>query len=73
VINSGGAILKKLSIVSLESRAHKLAKLVYRMLKYGQDYVDQGQEQYETAYQLRALRNLKERAKSMGFILYIAP
>src|SRR5208283_5251274 len=31
--------------------AHKLAKLVYRMLKYGEDYVRQGAEEYEAKYQ----------------------
>ena len=27
--------------------AHRLARLVYRMLKYGQQYVDKGAEYYE--------------------------
>ena len=27
--------------------AHRLARLVYRMLKYGQEYIDKGTEYYE--------------------------
>src|SRR6266850_730919 len=38
--------------------AHKLALLVYRMLKFGRRYVDIGQEQYEEKYKERALKQL---------------
>ena len=30
--------------------AHKLARLVYTMLRYGEQYVDEGQEYYERRY-----------------------
>jgi hypothetical protein len=30
--------------------AHRLARLVYRMLKYGQQFVDKGMEYYEQRY-----------------------
>ena len=49
--------------------AHKLAILIYRMLKYGEDYVDKGQSYYEKQYRTRALRNLKSRARQMGYEL----
>src|SRR5712691_12681583 len=47
--------------------AHKLALLIYRLLKYGRDYADIGQEQYEKRFKERALRSLARRAKEFGF------
>jgi len=32
---------------AITAMAHRLARLVYRMLKYGQQYVDKGAEYYE--------------------------
>ena len=36
--------------------AHKLARLIYTMLRNGQEYVDAGAKYYERQYQQRALR-----------------
>jgi hypothetical protein len=49
--------------------AHKLALLIYRMLRFGNDYVDIGQEAYEQQHQQRAVKNLSRRAKQLGFQL----
>ena len=49
--------------------AHKLALLIYRMLKFGKDYVDIGQDAYEKTYKERAMRNLARKAKQFGFQL----
>jgi len=49
--------------------AHKLALLVYRMLKFGRRYVDIGQEQYEEKYKERALKQLARKAQHFGFQL----
>lgn len=46
--------------------AHKLAKIIYRMLKYGEQYVAQGLDDYEKQYQERLLKNLKRQAKTLG-------
>lgn len=54
---------------AITATAHKLASLVYRMIKYGMDYVDQGQEQYNQRYQERLLKNLKKQADAMGYAL----
>lgn len=54
---------------AITATAHKLARLVYSMLKYGSKFVDEGQEYYEQQYKDRVLKNLKQRAKDMGFIL----
>lgn len=52
---------------AITATAHKLAVLIYRMLKYGTDYVDRGQEAYEKQYQETLLRTLRKRAKQMGY------
>ena len=49
--------------------AHKLARIIYSMLRYGQDYVDAGAEHYESQYQQRALRAAKRRAAQLGYQL----
>ena len=58
--------------IAITATAHKLARLVYRMLRYGQDYVDIGQEQYETRYQTALLRSLERRARKLGYQLVVA-
>jgi len=52
---------------AITATAHKLAKLVYRMLKYGMDYVDSGQQYYENQYRERVIKNLTKRAREMGY------
>jgi transposase len=54
---------------AITATAHKLAVLIYRMLKYGMTYVDQGQQTYEKQYQQRTLQMLKKRVKQMGYAL----
>jgi transposase len=54
---------------ALTAAAYKLARILYRMLKYGADYVDQGEAAYEERYRDRLLRNLKRRAAELGFQL----
>lgn len=54
---------------AITATAHKLAVLIYRMLKYGLTYVDQGQQAYEKQYQERTLQMLKKRVKQMGYAL----
>jgi transposase len=54
---------------ALTAAAYKLARILYRMLKYGAGYVDQGETVYEERYRDRLLRNLKRRAAELGFQL----
>ena len=54
---------------AITATAHKLARLIYSMLRYGQEYVDAGSEYYETHYQRRALRTAKRRAAQLGYQL----
>ena len=54
---------------AITATAHKLARLIYSMLRHGQDYVDAGAEYYESQYQQRALRAAKRRASHLGYQL----
>ena len=54
---------------AITATAHKLARLIYTMLRYGQEYVDTGAEYYERQYQQRALRAAKRRAAQLGYQL----
>ncbi len=54
---------------AITATAHKLAILIYRMLKHGLEYIDQGQQAYEKQYQQRTLQMLKKRVKQMGYAL----
>ena len=58
---------------AITATAHKLARLIYSMLRYGQEYVDAGAEYYETQYQQRALRVAKLRAAQLGYQLVPMP
>ena len=39
------------------------------MLKYGEIYVDKGQEYYENQYQERVMNNFKNKSKQLGYQL----
>ena len=54
---------------AITATAHKLARLIYSMLGYGQKYVDAGAEYYESQYQHRALHAAKRRAAQLGYQL----
>ena len=58
---------------AITATAHKLARLIYTMLRYGQEYVDAGAEYYERQYQQRALRAAKRRAAQLGYQLMPMP
>ncbi len=49
--------------------ARKLAILAYRLLRWGQPYIDEGAEAYEKRYQQQRLRSLQSGAKQMGYQL----
>jgi transposase len=50
----------------ITAMAHKLAVLVYRMLHWGQEYVDKGLQYYEDRHREQQIRFLKKRAASLG-------
>ena len=49
--------------------ARKLASYIYRMLRFGQDYVDEGAQAYELRFQQKRLRSITSVAKQMGYQL----
>jgi len=49
--------------------ARKIAERVYRILKYGQEYVRQAEHAYEEAYRLRTLKAMARKAESLGYKL----
>jgi transposase len=69
-----GAYLRRMTAklgkpAAITATAHKLARLIYSMLRHGTAYVDAGQDYYEREYQDRVVRNLTRRAKELGFVL----
>ena len=53
--------------VAIKAMAAKLAQLIYRMLRYGMVFVDQGAQVYETAHHQREIHYLKRKAATLGF------
>src|ERR1700674_2049215 len=53
--------------------AHKLAVLVYRLLKFGHQYTDIGQERYEQQYKQRFLKRRARKAHDWVFQLVPCP
>ena len=58
---------------AITATAHKLARIIYCMLRYGQEYVDAGAHYYESQYRHRALRAAKQRAAQLGYELVPIP
>lgn len=54
---------------AITATAHKLARIIYNMLKNGTKYKDVGQDYYEQRYKNRMIANLKRRAKQLGYEL----
>ena len=51
---------------AITAMAHKLARLVYRMLKWGHEYVDKGLQYYEERHRQQQVQLLKKRAAKLG-------
>jgi transposase len=57
---------------AVTATAHRLARIIYRLLTHGEDYVRQGLQEYEANFQARRLSSLRKAAKSLGFELVAA-
>jgi transposase len=55
--------------VAVFATARKLATLIYRLLRWGQPYVDEGAEAFEKRYQQQHIKALAARAKELGYQL----
>jgi transposase len=51
---------------AITAMAHRLARLVYRMLKYGQQYVDKGAEYYEQRNRQQQIEFVTKKAAQLG-------
>ena len=59
--------------IATKAMAAKLARLVYRMLRYGMKYTDRGAALYEAQQRTRQIENLKWKAGQLGFRVIEAP
>jgi transposase len=69
-----GAYLRRLKsrkgpAKAITATAHKLAKIIYNMLRHGIAYKEAGQTYYEEQYRTRIIKNLKRRAAEFGLNL----
>ncbi len=55
--------------VAVFATARKLATLIYRLLRWGQPYIDEGAEAYERRYREGRISTLKAKAKELGYQL----
>ncbi|HEX2715965.1 MAG TPA: IS110 family transposase [Candidatus Acidoferrales bacterium] len=53
--------------IATKAMAAKLARLVYRMMRYGMKYVDRGAKFYDAQHRDLQIRHLKWRAAKLGF------
>lgn len=58
---------------AIVATAHKLARLIYTLIKYRRPFVEPGESAYELQYRARSLRTLQRKAKSLGFDLTPLP
>ena len=59
--------------VAIKAMAAKLARLVYRMLRYGMVFIDRGAEFYESQHRKLQINYLKRKAANLGFQIIEAP
>ena len=58
--------------VAALATARKLTQYIYRMLRFGEEYIDQGAEAYEEQFRARRVASLEKTAKSLGYQLVAA-
>ena len=54
---------------AITAMAHHLARLRYRMLKFGKAYVDKGSQHYQAKYRLHKMKWLQKQASALNFQL----
>lgn len=58
---------------AIVATAHKLARLIYTLIKDRRQFVEPGESAYELQYRARALRSLQRKAHALGFDLTPLP
>jgi hypothetical protein len=59
--------------IAVFAAARKLATLIYRLLRWGQPYVDEGAAAFENRYRQRRIHRLEATAKELGYQLTPVP
>jgi len=59
--------------IAIKAMAAKLARLVYRMLRYGMKYVDKGAVFYELQHRQFQIKHLKSKAATLGYQIIPVP
>lgn len=54
---------------AIKAVAHKLARLIYKLLTNGHEYVAIGQEHYGKQYEKKRIKNLMKNARELGYVL----
>ncbi len=54
---------------AITATAHKLARLIYNVLKHGWTFEDKGQLWYEQQFQQRILKSIQRKAQELGYQL----
>ena len=52
---------------AIKATAHQLARLIYSMMWYGEEYSEKGAEQFQQERRTRRIRQLRRQAKQFGF------
>lgn len=55
--------------IAVFATARKLATLIYRLLRWGQPYVDEGADSFELRYRQNQIKSLQVKAKQLGYEL----
>jgi transposase len=58
---------------AITAMAHMLARLVYRMLRYGEQFVDKGMNYYEEKYREHEIQSIQKKAKQLGLQIALSP
>ena len=72
--SSLGAMLRRLKVrigapKATTAVAHKLARLIYFLIKEGKEYVEMGEDAYQKLHRGRVIKNLRRKAQELGFEL----
>jgi len=58
---------------AITATAHKLARIIYKMLRDKVEFIDLGADYYEEKFKSCIIHNLKNKAKSLGYQLVPVP
>lgn len=58
---------------AITATAHKIARIFYTMWKTRTSYQDLGADYYEQRYKQRVLKNIKKKAKQIGYLITLTP